>query len=185
MWSVGDNTTHYNDYPKDWIVEFSEESHSVNTSGGVLKAAQKILKKEDFENIMVSYGDDLANINIKELYNFHLNHNKKATLTSVQPYSAFGVLEFSKENSNLITSFKEKPKLNDWINAGFIILKKEVLDYLKEGDDFSKTALPRLAKEKELMAYKHQGFWMDIGNYKDVLTARDLWNSGKKPWLNK
>ncbi|MFA5381617.1 MAG: sugar phosphate nucleotidyltransferase [Candidatus Micrarchaeia archaeon] len=170
----------FNDYPKDWQIQFSEESYSTNTSGGILKASKLA---GNFNNIMVSYGDDLANVNVKELYNFHLNHNKKATLTSVQPYSAFGVLKFNINNPNLIQEFKEKPKLDDWINAGFLVLKKEVIDYLKEGEDLSKTTLPLLAKENELMAYKHPGFWMDIGTYKDVLTARELWNSGKKPWV--
>lgn len=169
-------------YPKDWNIVFSEESHSLNTSGGILKAAKKA---GDFENIMVSYGDDLANVNINELYNFHLNHKKKATLTAIQPYSAFGVLDFDKNNPNLINEFKEKPKLNDWINAGFLVLKKEVIDYLKEGEDFSKTTLPILAKEQQLMAYKHTDFWIDIGIYKDVLEARTLWDSGKKPWLKR
>ncbi len=171
-----------NEYPKEWKIQFSEESQSINTSGGILKASKLA---GNFNNIMVSYGDDLANVNIKELYDFHLKHDKKATLTSIQPYSAFGVLKFDAKNQNLITEFKEKPKLNEWINAGFLILKKEVMEYLKEGEYFSKTTLPLLAKEKQLIAYKHKDFWMDIGTYKDVLTARELWNSGKKPWILK
>ena len=135
-------------------------------TGGRIKRLNKILKKED--NFFCTYGDGVSDINIKKLYNFHIKHNKIATLTSVRPPARFGRL---KINGNLVTSFSEKPQLSEGrINGGFFVLKKEIFNLIK-GDNvnFEKEVLPKIAKRKQLTSYKHNAYWRCMDTLRDKL----------------
>lgn len=148
-------------------------------TGGRIKRVRDYIGDETF---MLTYGDGVADINLERLLAFHKEHDKIATVTAIQPGGRFGMLEITDEAR--IARFKEKSKEDGgWINGGFMVLKPEIMDYIS-GDDcvFERYPLEQLAKESQLMAYKHDGFWqcMDTMRDKDFLEA--LWTEKKAPW---
>jgi glucose-1-phosphate cytidylyltransferase len=129
----------------------------------------------------MTYGDGLSNVNIKNLISYHKNNSKLATVTAVRPPARFGSLSL---NGNLVTEFSEKPHDSiGWINGGFFVLEPEVLDYIK-GDEtlWEVEPLENLAKDGELCAYFHDGFWRPMDTLRDKLFLEDLWVSGNAPW---
>jgi glucose-1-phosphate cytidylyltransferase len=150
-------------------------------TGGRIKKAQEYVGKNRF---MLTYGDGVADINIKELVKFHESHGRIATLTSTQPSGKFGAINIREDNT--IHSFKEKPKGDgSWINAGFFVLEPEVFNYIKDDDNeiFERKPLESLAEANELCAYKHDGFWMPMDTLKDKITLTEMWQTNKAPWV--
>jgi glucose-1-phosphate cytidylyltransferase len=149
-------------------------------TGGRIKKAKEYIGNEPF---MLTYGDGVSNVNIKELLEFHKKSGKIATLTSVQPEGRFGALDI--EENGLIKNFQEKPKGDgSWINGGFFVLQPEVFDYIPEGDDiiWERAPLEKLAKDGQLAAFKHSGFWKPMDALRDKIVLEELWHSGKAPW---
>lgn len=154
----------------------------INTlTGGRIKKAQRYLEDDTF---MLTYGDGVSDVNIAELVNYHKTTKKLATLTAVQPQGRFGVLDLDGEDN--ILSFQEKPKTanNAWINAGFFVLEPGIFDYISEGDQtiWERTPLMNLAKDGQLNAFKHNGFWHPMDMLKDKNDLQKLWDSGAAPW---
>ncbi|OIJ10768.1 glucose-1-phosphate cytidylyltransferase [Anaerobacillus arseniciselenatis] len=150
-------------------------------TGGRIKKIQKYVGDEPF---MLTYGDGIGDINIKQLVEFHRSHGKFATVTSTQPKGRFGVLSLSKDQK--VETFQEKIQGDGgWINAGFFVLQPEVFNYITKGDQtiFEKTPLENLAKEGQLMAFKHSGFWHPMDTLRDKKYLEEVWLSGKVPWL--
>ncbi len=137
-------------------------------TGGRLKRAAKFLKND--EDFMFTYGDGLSNVNLKKLFNFHKKQGKKVTVTAVRPPARFGELKLKK---NVVHNFKEKPQVGTgWINGGFFVAKQSFISYIKDDKTIlEKSPLERAAKQKELYAFKHYGFWkcMDTKRDKDIL----------------
>lgn len=162
---------------ESWLV------HLVGTglksmTGGRLNRLKEKLKKETF---MLTYGDCVSDIDIKKLLEFHKSHGKIATVTAVRPAARFGGLRF---DGNTVVEFKEKPQTGEgWINGGFFVFEATVFDYL-HGDDtiLERTPLENLAKDGQLMAYKHEGFWQCMDTIRDKQLLEELWGSGKAPW---
>ena len=146
-------------------------------TGGRIKAVEPYLNGE--ERIFVTYGDGLADVDLKQLIEFHLRHGKIGTLTAVHPVSNFGILKIGDEAA--VEEFKEKPVLDEWINGGFFIFERDIFDRLDAGSVLEKEPLAGLAREGSLMAYKHHGFWKCMDTYKDNLELNELWQSGA-PW---
>ena len=150
-------------------------------TGGRIKQAQEYIGNETF---MLTYGDGVSDVNIAELVKFHKESKRLATLTAVQPSGRFGVLDL--DESNTIRSFQEKPKTasSAWINAGFFVLEPQIFDYITEGDKtiWERTPLMNLARDGELKAYKHNGFWHPMDMLKDKVELNAMWESGKAPW---
>jgi glucose-1-phosphate cytidylyltransferase len=147
-------------------------------TGGRLKRVRKYLGDEDF---CFTYGDGVADVDIGALVAFHKQHGLPATVTAVQPLGRYGALEM---DGNLVDSFIEKPQGDGgWINGGFFVLSPKVLDYI-EGDDTSWEAGPLdlLAKEKQLGAFRHRGFWQPMDTLRDKNQLEALWDSGTAPW---
>lgn len=162
---------------EDWTISLVDTGLNTQT-GGRLKRVKNYL---DGETFMMTYGDGVADINIKELVKFHKNHGKLATMTSVQPPGRFGSIEV-KENK--ITRFYEKPKGDGvWINGGFFVLDPRVIDYIG-GDDirWEKEPLEKLANDGQLMAHKHKGFWKPMDTLRDRRELESLLKSKKAPW---
>lgn len=160
-----------------WNVSLVDTGDSTMT-GGRLKRVSDYLNDETF---CFTYGDGLADINIKNLIDFHNKSKTKATLTAVQPPGRFGSLEFERGK---VFSFQEKPKGdNSWINGGFFVLDPEVINYI-DGDNsiWEQTPLKKLAKEGELSAYHHEGFWQPMDTLRDKNTLEELWDSQNAPW---
>ena len=151
-----------------------------NTAGRI-KKIKEYLNNETF---MLTYGDGLSNINLTTLVNFHKNHGKLATLTSIQTPGRFGNLDIS--DLGRVGNFIEKPEGDGmWINGGFFILEPGIFDYLDydvENIQWEKGPLGQLAIDDQLMAFKHSGFWKCMDALRDKLELEDLWNSGKSPW---
>jgi len=131
---------------------------------------------------MLTYGDGVANVNIRELVSFHQNHGKAATVTSTQPSGRFGALSMNA-NGNVL-AFHEKPVgEGSWINGGFFVLEQSVLDHIAcDGTVFEKEPLERLAADGQLMAFKHSGFWQPMDTLRDKQQLEDLWSSDNAPW---
>lgn len=169
--------TVHNSFSENWRVTLVETGLNTMT-GGRIKKIQKYVGNEPF---MLTYGDGLSDVNIKELVEFHKNHGKMATLTAVQPEGRFGGLDI---NNNKIEAFREKSK-NDtgWINGGFMVLNSEIINYI-EGDStvFEREPLEKIAAEGELMAYKHKGFWQCMDTQRDKNLLEELWLNNKAPW---
>jgi glucose-1-phosphate cytidylyltransferase len=139
-------------------------------TGGRLKRAGALIKEN--ENFMFTYGDGISSVNLKKLKNFHLESKKLITVTAVRPPARFGEIVINK---NIVSSFKEKPQVNQgWINGGFFITSKKFLKYIKgDSDILEKNPLEQVTKIKQLAAYKHSGFWkcMDVKRDRDELLA--------------
>ncbi len=151
-------------------------------TGGRIKRIQKYIGKEPF---MLTYGDGLGNVNIKELVEFHKKQNKIASVTVVQPSGRFGAIHFNDENSVEIFAFQEKPKGdNTWINGGFFVLQPEIFDYIKDENStiWEREPLETLAKDKQLCAYRHYGFWKPMDTIRDKEDLENLWETNKCDW---
>jgi glucose-1-phosphate cytidylyltransferase len=150
-------------------------------TGGRVKQAKKYLGDEDF---MLTYGDGLSDVDILALVNFHKKHNKAITMTAVQPDGRYGALDITDDS--MISSFEEKPKGDgSWINGGFFVCQPKVLDYI-DGDAtmFEQGPLSNLAKDSQLMAYRHGGFWKSMDTLRDKKVLSKLWDDGDAPWKN-
>jgi glucose-1-phosphate cytidylyltransferase len=163
---------------ESWQVTLIDTGEDTLTGGRVLRV--KSYLDDDF---LLTYGDGLCDINIKHLIQFHKSNKKIATLTAVQPLGKFGLVEINKK-TNLIEKFLEKPKGDGaWINGGFFVLKKEVFKYLKDDSTvWEKEPLEQLSQNKELCAYRHNGFWHAMDTMRDKNYLDNLWNIKKAPW---
>ncbi len=156
-------------------------------TGSRIKKAQEYIGKEPF---LLTYGDGVADVNIEKLIQNHKNSKKLCTMTAVQLSGRFGALVI--KDNDMITSFMEKPKGEEsWINGGFFVCENEVLNYIRENDNnviFEKEPLENLAKDNQLNAYKHFGFWKPMDTLREKEELTDMWQKEKAPWaiwLNK
>lgn len=148
-------------------------------TGGRIKRVQEYIGNEPF---MLTYGDGVADIDIDKLLKFHKSHGKIGTLTAINIDQRFGVLDIA-ENGN-ISAFREKQAADkSVINGGFMVMNPEIFDYI-DGDDtvFEKSPLEEIAKQGQLMAYNHNGFWQCMDTQRDKQLLEKLWESGNAPW---
>ena len=149
-------------------------------TGGRIKRVEELIGEESF---MLTYGDGVSDVDIKSLLETHKNHGKAITMTAVQPEGRFGSLKFI--GGQQISSFQEKPKGDGtWINGGFFVCESKVFDYIKEGDKtiFERQPLEDLAKDGELFAYKHSGFWKPMDTLRDNKVLNSLWDKNEAKW---
>lgn len=150
-------------------------------TAGRLQQVKQYLNDEDF---MLTYGDGVTDINIRDLVNFHKSHNKIATMTAIIPEGRFGTMNIGEDN--VVKDFKEKP-INDnhWINGGFFVLGPKVFDYLK-GDMsnvmWEQEPMQQLTLNGQLVTYKHNGFWKCMDALRDKVELEELWSSGDAKW---
>lgn len=168
----------HNQKAEPWKVTLVDTGLKAMT-GGRVKRIQSYVGNETF---MLTYGDGIGNINIQELIDFHKRHGKLATITSSQPSGRFGALKLGE--NQLVRSFEEKPDGDGgWINAGFFVLEPNIFDYIK-GDEtlWEREPLENLAKQGQLSAFKHRGFWKPMDTLRDKEKLEELWQSGAAPW---
>ncbi len=148
-------------------------------TGGRIKRIQKYIGNETF---MLTYGDGVGNIDISALLGFHRQHGKHATVTSVQPAGRFGSLNL--DDGNHVLTFQEKPKGDGgWINGGFFVLEPQVFDCIENDETvWEKEPLECLAASRQLVTYKHRGFWRPMDTLRDKRELESLWDSGKALW---
>lgn len=163
---------------QNWTITFVDTGENTMTGARI----KKIEKYIDTSSFMLTYGDGVANINIKDLVKFHRSHRKAATVTGVHPSSRFGELIVKK---NEVVKFSEKPQIHDGlINGGFFIFNKEIFKYLKEDNDcvLEKEPLEQLSIDNKLMVYAHKGFWYCMDTYRDSQFLNEVWFNNKAPW---
>lgn len=146
-------------------------------TGGRLYKVRDLLDKE----FIITYGDGLANVDINNLIEFHNSHNKIGSITVTNPISRFGLVNFNKDN--IVTEFVEKPKLEGFINIGFMIFKNSFINYLDENSTLESEPLKKLSGASELCAFNHSGYFEPMDTYREYLHMNELWKSGKAPWL--
>jgi glucose-1-phosphate cytidylyltransferase len=160
----------------DWTVTVADTGESTMT-GGRIKMIEKYVEGETF---LATYGDGIADIDLSELSSFHQSHGKTATMTVTQPTSRFGVVDIGE--SGLVSRFREKPKVNDWINMGYFVFSPEIFSYLTQESVLEEEPLRLLASAGELGAYKHNSFWQPMDTYREYLALNEIWNTNEAPW---
>lgn len=163
---------------RNWKVTLVDTGLDTMT-GGRIKRLEKIIGKEAF---MVTYGDGLSDIDLDALLTFHRRCGKVATLSAVHPTARFGELRI--DGNQMVTSFKEKPQLEDGrINGGFFVLEPEIFDYIEsDATVFEKDPLEHLVRSGELSAYKHDGFWQSMDTVRERQILEELWKTNNAPW---
>jgi len=162
---------------EDWMVHCIDTGLEAGT-GGRLKQLSAWTEGKTF---MMTYGDGLANVDIQRVVEFHKKHGKLATITAVRPSARFGGLEF---DGDLVTNFVEKSQIGEgWINGGFLVLEPEVFEYIEDNETmFEQDPLERLARDQQLVAYRHEEFWQCMDTLRDVRLLNELWKKGEAPW---
>lgn len=145
-------------------------------TGGRLLAAAGHVRGERF---CATYADGLADVDLQALLRFHDDHGEPATMTVVRPELPFGVTDL---DDDVVTGFQEKPRSEHWINGGFFVFDRAALAYLQPGSVLEREPLERLAADRRLRAYRHEGFWECMDTYKDAVALNDLWATGDAPW---
>ena len=145
-------------------------------TGGRVKRIERFI---DTDTFMVTYGDGLANVDIGALVAFHYQHGKLATLTATCPPSRYGILELTADGQ--VKRFREKVR-TEWINGGFLMLNRRVLDYLDSDCVLEREPMERLAADGQLMAFRHQGFWIGMDTFREYEMLNLMWDAGDTPW---
>ncbi len=174
---LSNGKTKYLGKKENWKVKVLDTGEETLTGGRILRAKKHIGNKDFF----LTYGDCIADINLNNLKKFHNKHKKIATLTGITQPGRYGSLSLLDTR---VKSFSEKPLDNkSFINGGFFIFNKKIFDYLSDDATIlEREPLAKLAKEKNLMCYKHYGFWHPMDTLKDKRTLDDLWKNKKAPW---
>jgi glucose-1-phosphate cytidylyltransferase len=171
--------THHNAHDEqDFRVTLAETGLATMTGGRVARVRPYV----DGDTFMVTYGDGVSDVDIKALVGFHRRHGKLATVTAMQPPSRFGMLKTADDGR--VEAFAEKPVSEGWASAGFFVFDRRVFDYLSpdEGCILEREPLERLAREGQLMVYRHSGFFFAMDTYREYTVLNELWDSGKAPW---
>lgn len=170
--------THHPREIEDWRVTLCDTGQETLKGGRLKRVARYI----DTDRFMVTYGDGVADIDIDKLIDFHMKSGTIGTFTGVRMPSRFGTVR-TDENGKIL-SWEEKPVLNEYINCGFFVFKREFLDYLDEDEscDLEKEPLQRLAAEGQLSMYPHPGQWQCMDTLRDSIKLNELWDSGKAFW---
>ncbi len=165
------------DGTEDWRVRLIDTGRHTETGGRMLRVAAHL----EGDRFMMTFGDGVADVDVSKLVEFHRSHGKLATLTAVRPPARFGHVELDGDQ---VAMFSEKPQVGEgWINGGFFVLEKKVLDYIDgEETHFQKEPLERLAADDQLMAYRHTSFWQCMDTLRDKILLQQLWDSETAPW---
>ncbi|MFL6245870.1 MAG: glucose-1-phosphate cytidylyltransferase [Thermoanaerobaculia bacterium] len=176
---VGSGTIrrHDSDVRENWTVHLVDTGDATLTGGRVARLRDHLAG----ETFMVTYGDGVSNVDLRALAAFHASHGRIATVTAVRPPARYGGLEF---DGDVVAGFTEKPQAGEgWINGGFLVFGPSVFDYLT-GDQSSleADALERLARDRQLMAYRHGQFWQCMDTLRDKNLLQQWWREGDAPW---
>ncbi len=175
-----DVTFHNHHDEEDWTVTLADTGEETLTAGRVNRIKQFIGNDSEF---LLTYGDGVGNIDVKASVEFHRKHGKKMTLTAVRPPGRFGELGLDKQG--LVREFNEKPQVTEGsINGGYFVVSSKIFEYLHDTDKvmLEHDPMRRLAKEGELMAFPHTGFWQPMDTFTEYTLLNKMWSEGKAPW---
>lgn len=174
---TGEVSTDRSDMFRNWKMHLIETGLHTQT-GGRIKQLQRVIGRERF---MLTWGDGVSNVDIRALIDYHESHGRIATVTAVRPRARFGHLAF---NGDRICEFSEKPETAEgWINGAFFVLEPAVFDYI-DGDDtsFEREPMTQLARDGQLIAFQHKGFWQCMDTLREKNRLEELWSKGDAPW---
>lgn len=165
-------------YSEPWRVTLVDTGENTMTGGRI----KRIRDHLDSDTFLLTYGDGVSNVDIHDSIAFHRSHGKKATLTAVRPPARFGALELS--DANAVRSFREKPVGDNlYVSGGFFVLSRDILNYIADDTTvWERQPMEQLAREGELQAYRHDGFWHPMDTLRDKQYLDELWDSGKAAW---
>ncbi|MFN8112443.1 MAG: sugar phosphate nucleotidyltransferase [Solirubrobacterales bacterium] len=163
-------------WPEGVEVECLPTGDDTPTGGRIALAADRL----GAGTFALTYADGVADVDLGAALAFHSAHGGAATVTLVRPHSQWGVAMLADDDS--VTGFVEKPRMEQWVNAGFMFLEPSALGYLDEGSVLEREPLQRLAADGELRGFRHEGFWDCMDTYKDAVLLNDLWAAGDPPW---
>lgn len=175
--ATGETRVHDGKQPS-WKIHLVDTGLSTQTGGRLRRLADWL---DEGETFMFTYGDGVADIDLTALLEFHKSHGKLASVTTVRSPARFGRIGFSGEE---ITDFYEKPQAAEgWINGGFFVLNRGVIDYIDDDDAiWERSPVERLVSDRQLMGYRHYGFWSCMDTLKEKRLLDELWNTEKAPW---
>lgn len=161
---------------EDWEIVFAETGPRTQT-GGRLQRAGRYIEGDTF---LFNYCDGLSDVNLDRLVEFHRTKGRIATLTGFHPRSRYGVVR--SDDEDVVYHWKEKPLMTDMTSGGFFVMEKRILDYLDPECILETGPLERLADERELALFPHEGFWFSMDTYKEALALNAMWEEGNAPW---
>jgi glucose-1-phosphate cytidylyltransferase len=177
--TLGDHTSvrfHGGHLETGWQVTVADTGLETMT-GGRVKSVEHYVDNDTF---MVTYGDGLADLNLEALLAFHRSHGKIATVTATRPLSRFGVVDL--DDADVVRRLREKPESDDWVNSGFFVFNRGIFDYLGPESILEREPLEALARDGEIVGYRHEGFFRPMDTYRETLLLNELWSAGKAPW---
>lgn len=170
---------HENGDLPDWTVVLADTGLETQTGGRIKRLARWLGSDEAF---FLTYGDGVADLDVRRVLNFHRSHGRLATVTAVRPPARFGEIRFG--GGDVVAEFGEKTQTGEgWINGGFFVLDRRVLEYIA-GDEtiWEREPMERLAAEEQLVGYRHDGFWLPMDTLREKRLLEELWASGRAPW---
>ncbi|MFH0737705.1 MAG: sugar phosphate nucleotidyltransferase [Candidatus Micrarchaeota archaeon] len=170
---------HFSRYPEPgWKITFAETGIRTQTGARI----KRIEGHTGGERFFATYGDGLSDVDLASLNGFHAQRGSVATLTATRPRSRWGFLQADK--SGLVTLFKEKPVMEEYVNGGFFVFENDIFDFLDDSEGFvlETEGFSRLIGKKQLSMYPHPGFWFAVDTYKEYVELGDLWGKGAAPW---
>lgn len=173
----GDIIRSYFEGKSQWNIRFVETGEDANKAQR-LKTVEKHIKGDTF---LLSYGDDLSDIDLNALLALHKSRNGVLTLTTTMLRSPFGTVDF--DGTGKVVRFREKPLIDTWINAGYYVVDRQIFEYINESDDFEKDIIERLSPKGLVYAYRHSGFWMGMTTHQDTMLLNEMWKNGNAPWV--
>lgn len=161
---------------EDWNIIFANTGLDTNT-GGRIKRIERYINGDYF---FLTYGDGVSDIDLRELEKFFLKKGKIGVITGIRPQSRFG--RITMDDDCLITGFREKPVVDDYINGGFAVFHRNIFRFMDDNCVLEQDVFTQLVNERELAVYKHEGFWKCMDTYKDYVELNEMWEHGERPW---
>jgi len=174
-----DSVEIHDNHCEKWKVTMVDTGLNTMTGGRIIRI-RKYIGNEPF---LLTYGDGVANLNIRDTINLHQSSGNLLTVTAYKPSGKFGALHINPNGK--VKSFMEKPQGDgNWINAGYFVCQPEVFDYITEGDNtfFERAPLENIAKEGKMNAFRHTGFWKPMDTMRDNIELNEMWDKGDAPW---
>tara|TARA_Y100000741_G_C18141837_1_gene513465 strand:- start:112 stop:822 length:711 start_codon:yes stop_codon:yes gene_type:complete len=166
----------------DYFNELKRENIFILPTGEDTNTGGRIAMVKDYvsDNFIMTYGDGLSDININKLIDFHFSHNKIGTISTTKPLSRFGLVDF--KDSGEVIAFTEKPLLDSYVNMGYMVFNKEIFKFIDGDEIFENEPLKKLAKNKEIFAFAHSGFFRPMDTYREYLELNQMWEDDNAPW---
>jgi len=171
-----EKTSHHSRHSEDWTVTLVDTGLET-PKGGRLKLVEPYV---DGDTFMVTYGDGVANVDIKKLEKYHRAQKKTVTFTGVHPVSRFATVNVDQRGK--VSGWKEKRQIEEYVNAGYFVFNREIFNYLKKNEELEEGPMESLTAKGQVAMFRHEGFWQCMDTYRDHQLLEGIWNSGKAPW---